>query len=247
MIDDKIAEATQKVAIARPQDRGGEDAGLGDRRNAVLDDIVVLGPRSSRPANPFHTTLPDPDGLRLHRPTLQLVRSVPPGGVTDTEETEHEDSGVTDTEETEHEDKFENTGADGREVASKTSDIAGNGTTTATVLAQAIAGERGKLVAACMNPMDLKRTSTSTSPSEAIPDLERRSKKIKTFEEIVLTQLRSAALNGQHEDQQVLPDNSASLDARSRMPQAQRIWNLCRPQLCDQTVAPLLDPACIGR
>ena len=66
--------------------------------------------------------------------------------------------GVTVAKEIEFEDKFENMGAQMvKEVASKTSDIAGDGTTTATVLAQAIFREGGKLVAAGMNPMDLKR------------------------------------------------------------------------------------------
>ncbi len=66
--------------------------------------------------------------------------------------------GVTVAKEIEFEDKFENMGAQMvKEVASKTSDIAGDGTTTATVLAQAIFREGGKLVVAGMNPMDLKR------------------------------------------------------------------------------------------
>src|SRR6202521_2373831 len=66
--------------------------------------------------------------------------------------------GVTVAKEIELEDKFENMGAQMvREVASKTSDLAGDGTTTATVLAHAIAKEGAKAVAAGMNPMDLKR------------------------------------------------------------------------------------------
>ena len=66
--------------------------------------------------------------------------------------------GVTVAKEIELEDKFENMGAQMvREVASKTNDIAGDGTTTATVLAQAIVREGSKSVAAGMNPMDLKR------------------------------------------------------------------------------------------
>src|SRR5438067_12892204 len=68
--------------------------------------------------------------------------------------------GVTVAKEIELDDKFENMGAQMlREVASKTSDSAGDGTTTATVLAQAIVREGGKSVAAGMNPMDLKRGS----------------------------------------------------------------------------------------
>ena len=66
--------------------------------------------------------------------------------------------GVTVAKEIEFEDKFENMGAQMvKEVASKTSDVAGDGTTTATVLAQAIYREGAKLVVAGMNPMDLKR------------------------------------------------------------------------------------------
>src|SRR6188508_3269873 len=66
--------------------------------------------------------------------------------------------GVTVAKEIELEDKFENMGAQMvKEVASKTSDVAGDGTTTATVLAQAIVKEGAKSVAAGMNPMDLKR------------------------------------------------------------------------------------------
>src|SRR5512139_3311793 len=66
--------------------------------------------------------------------------------------------GVTVAKEVEIEDKFQNMGAQMvKEVASKTSDVAGDGTTTATVLAQAIYNEGAKLVAAGLNPMDLKR------------------------------------------------------------------------------------------
>src|SRR6187431_1161627 len=87
--------------------------------------------------------------------------------------------GVTVAKEIELEDKFENMGAQMvREVASKTSDIAGDGTTTATVLAQSIVREGAKSVAAGMNPMDLKR-GIDLAVTEAIGDLKRRSKKIK--------------------------------------------------------------------
>ena len=92
--------------------------------------------------------------------------------------------GVTVAKEIELEDKFENMGAQMvREVASKTSDIAGDGTTTATVLAQSIIREGAKLVAAGMNPMDLKR-GIDMAVAEAVADLKRRSKKIKTSAEI---------------------------------------------------------------
>src|ERR1700726_4662836 len=103
--------------------------------------------------------------------------------------------GVTVAKEIELEDKFENMGAQMvREVASKTSDIAGDGTTTATVLAQSIIREGAKLVAAGMNPMDLKR-GIDMAVAEAVADLKRRSKKIKTSEEIA--QVGSIAANGE--------------------------------------------------
>src|ERR671918_2559429 len=86
--------------------------------------------------------------------------------------------GVTVAKEIKLEDKFENMGAQMlREVASKTNDTAGDGTTTATVLAQAIVKEGGKAVAAGMNPMDLKR-GVDLAVSEVIKDLQGRSKKI---------------------------------------------------------------------
>src|ERR1700690_585851 len=92
--------------------------------------------------------------------------------------------GVTVAKEIELEDKFENMGAQMvREVASKTNDIAGDGTTTATVLAHSIVKEGAKSVAAGMNPMDLKR-GIDMAVTEAVSDLKRRSKKIKTSEEV---------------------------------------------------------------
>jgi len=105
--------------------------------------------------------------------------------------------GVTVAKEIELDDKFENMGAQMvREVASKTNDIAGDGTTTATVLAQTIVKEGAKAVAAGMNPMDLKR-GIDLAVKEATADLERRSKKIQTSEEIA--QVGSIAANGQTE------------------------------------------------
>src|SRR6202045_1758452 len=86
--------------------------------------------------------------------------------------------GVTVAKEIELEDKFENMGAQMvREVASKTSDIAGDGTTTATVLAAAIVREGSKAVAAGMNPMDLKR-GIDIAVQAVIKDIEKRSKKV---------------------------------------------------------------------
>ena len=102
--------------------------------------------------------------------------------------------GVTVAKEIELEDKFENMGAQMvREVAQKTNDMAGDGTTTATVLAHAIVRDGGKAVAAGMNPMDLKR-GIELAVAETVADLKRRSKKIKTSEEIA--QVGSIAANG---------------------------------------------------
>jgi chaperonin GroEL len=102
--------------------------------------------------------------------------------------------GVTVAKEIELEDKFENMGAQMvREVASKTNDTAGDGTTTATVLAQAIVREGAKYVAAGMNPMDLKR-GVDLAVDEAVKDIARRAKKIKDSAEVA--QVGSIASNG---------------------------------------------------
>jgi len=102
--------------------------------------------------------------------------------------------GVTVAKEIELEDKFENMGAQMvREVASKTNDTAGDGTTTATVLAQSIVREGAKLVAAGMNPMDLKR-GVDLAVAEAVKDIAKRSKKIKESAEVA--QVGSIAANG---------------------------------------------------
>src|SRR6201995_4017848 len=88
--------------------------------------------------------------------------------------------GVTVAKEIELDDKFENMGAQMvRAVASKTNDTAGDGTTTATVLAQAIVKEGAKYVAAGMNPMDLKR-GIDLAVTEAVKDIQARAKKIKS-------------------------------------------------------------------
>jgi chaperonin GroEL len=103
--------------------------------------------------------------------------------------------GVTVAKEIELEDKFENMGAQMvREVASKTNDTAGDGTTTATVLAQAIVREGAKNVAAGMNPMDLKR-GIDLAVAAAIDDLKKRSKKIKSSEEV--GQVGTISANGE--------------------------------------------------
>ena len=103
--------------------------------------------------------------------------------------------GVTVAKEIELEDKFENMGAQMvREVASKTNDVAGDGTTTATVLAQSIVREGAKAVAAGMNPMDLRR-GVEMAVNTAITDLEKRSKKVKTNEEVA--QVGTISANGE--------------------------------------------------
>jgi chaperonin GroEL len=102
--------------------------------------------------------------------------------------------GVTVAKEIELQDKFENMGAQMvREVASKTSDNAGDGTTTATVLATSIMKEGIKLVAAGMNPMDLKR-GIDIAVTTVVKDIERRSKKVQSSEEIA--QVGTISANG---------------------------------------------------
>ncbi len=103
--------------------------------------------------------------------------------------------GVTVAKEIELEDKFENMGAQLlREVASKTNDVAGDGTTTATVLAQAIVQEGMKRVAAGMNPMDLKR-GVEKAVADVVADLKRQSKKVANSAEIA--QVGTISANGE--------------------------------------------------
>ncbi len=105
--------------------------------------------------------------------------------------------GVTVAKEIELGDKFENMGAQMvREVASKTNDAAGDGTTTATVLARAIVREGAKSVAAGMNPMDLKR-GIEKAVESVVADLKKRSKKVKSNEEI--GQVGTISANGDKE------------------------------------------------
>jgi chaperonin GroEL len=105
--------------------------------------------------------------------------------------------GVTVAKEIELGDKFENMGAQMvREVASKTNDVAGDGTTTATVLAQAIVREGAKAVAAGMNPMDLKR-GIDKAVGVIVEDLKKKSKKISTSAEVAAVGTISA--NGESE------------------------------------------------
>ena len=103
--------------------------------------------------------------------------------------------GVTVAKDIELEDKFENMGAQMvREVASKTNDLAGDGTTTATVLAQAIVREGSKAVAAGANPMDLKR-GVDLAVSKVVAELKTKSKKITNNDEIA--QVGTISANGE--------------------------------------------------
>ncbi|MBB3644441.1 chaperonin GroEL [Rhizobium sp. BK619] len=112
--------------------------------------------------------------------------------------------GVAVAKEIELDDKFENMGAQMvREVASKTNDVAGDGTTTATVLAQAIVREGGKAVAAGMNPMDLKR-GIDLAVTAVVKDLLAKAKKINTSEEIA--QVGTISANGEKEIGQYIAD-----------------------------------------
>jgi len=112
--------------------------------------------------------------------------------------------GVTVAKEIELGDKFENMGAQMvREVASKTNDIAGDGTTTATVLAQAIVREGSKAVAAGMNPMDLKR-GIDKAVSAVVDELKKRSRKITTPAETA--QVGAIAANGEVEIGKMISD-----------------------------------------
>jgi chaperonin GroEL len=105
--------------------------------------------------------------------------------------------GVTVAKEIELADKFENMGAQMiREVASKTNDQAGDGTTTATILAQAIVREGVKAVAAGLNPMDLKR-GIDIAVEVVIEDIKKRSKKVSTNDEI--EQIGTISANGEVE------------------------------------------------
>ena len=102
--------------------------------------------------------------------------------------------GVTVAKEIELEDKFENMGAQMvREVAQKTNDMAGDGTTTATVLAHAILREGMKSVAAGMNPMDLKR-GIDKAVAQVVEEIQKKSKKVKDTAEIA--QVGTVAANG---------------------------------------------------
>jgi chaperonin GroEL len=112
--------------------------------------------------------------------------------------------GVTVAKEIELEDKFENMGAQMvREVATKSSDFAGDGTTTATVLAQAIVKEGSKAVAAGMNPMDLKR-GIDLAVEAVVADLQKNTKQVTSNQEIA--QVGTISANGDAEIGQFLAD-----------------------------------------
>src|SRR5688572_25147201 len=112
--------------------------------------------------------------------------------------------GVTVAKEIELSDKFENMGAQMvKEVAVKTGDLAGDGTTTATVLAQAIVREGAKAVAAGMNPMDLKR-GIDTAVEAVVEDIKKRTKKIGTSEEVA--QVGTISANGEADIGQMIAE-----------------------------------------
>jgi chaperonin GroEL len=112
--------------------------------------------------------------------------------------------GVTVAKDIELSDKFENMGAQMvREVASKTSDLAGDGTTTATVLAQAIVREGAKAVAAGMNPMDLKR-GIDRAVTAVVDELKKRTRKVTTPAETA--QVGAIAANGENEIGKMISD-----------------------------------------
>ena len=112
--------------------------------------------------------------------------------------------GVTVAKEIELEDKFENMGAQMlREVASKTSDVAGDGTTTATVLAQAIIREGAKSVAAGANPMDLKR-GVDLAVAKVVEELKGKTKKVTSNDEIA--QVGTISANGDKEVGQIIAE-----------------------------------------
>jgi len=113
--------------------------------------------------------------------------------------------GVTVAKEIELKDKFENMGAQlVRDVANKTNDSAGDGTTTATLLTQAIATEGMKSVAAGMNPMDLKR-GVDLATEAIVAELHKRSKEIKTDKEV--SQVGAIAANGDAEIGKMISDS----------------------------------------
>jgi len=146
--------------------------------------------------------------------------------------------GVTVAKEIELEDKFENMGAQMvREVASKSADAAGDGTTTATVLAAAIVREGAKSVAAGMNPMDLKR-GIDMAVEAVVADLVKNSKKVTSNEEIA--QVGTISANGDAEIGKFLSDAMKKVgnEASSRLRKPSR-WkpNSMSSKACSSTAA----------
>jgi hypothetical protein len=144
--------------------------------------------------------------------------------------------GVTVAKEIELEDKFENMGAQMvREVASKSSDFAGDGTTTATVLAQAIVKEGSKAVAAGMNPMDLKR-GVDLAVEAVVADLQKNSKKVTSNQEIA--QVGTISANGDAEigSAQVTPPAEASICSEGQVVSgSDAMTGLCKSPLASLT------------
>src|SRR5437016_2170485 len=140
------------------------------------------------------------------KPSQGEIIAVGPGGRDEAGKLlpiDHKD-GVTVAKEIELDDKFENTGAQMvREVASKSADAAGDGTTIATVLAAAIVKEGAKSVAAGMNPMDLKR-GIDMAVDAVVADLVKNSKKVTSNEEIA--QVGTISSNGDAEIGKFLAD-----------------------------------------
>ena len=146
--------------------------------------------------------------------------------------------GVTVAKEIELEDKFENMGAQMvREVASKTNDVAGDGTTTATVLAQAIVREGLKAVAAGMNPMDLKR-GIDKATAQVVAEISKKSKKVKSSEEIA--QVGTISANGESEIGNMIAEamqrSATKASSRLKKPKASKP-NLTSSKACSSTVA----------
>src|ERR671935_99289 len=140
--------------------------------------------------------------------------------------------GVTVAKEIELSDKFENMGAQMvREVASKTNDLAGDGTTTATVLAQAIVREGAKSVAAGMNPMDLKR-GIDIAVAAVLKDVEKRAKKVSSSAEVA--QVGTISSNGEKmiaelEDAYILLHEKKLSGLQSMLPLLEAVVQTSKP------------------
>ena len=135
--------------------------------------------------------------------------------------------GVTVAKEIELEDKFENMGAQMvREVASKTSDTAGDGTTTATLLAHGIVREGAKAVAAGANPMDLKR-GIDLAVHAVVEELKKKSKKVTSSEEIA--QVGTISANGDEAIGEMIAGDVHQITTASRLPGRAALADRPRP------------------